>query len=69
MEIVELYKVLADGTKILVVEDRFRYKYLQEKPIYKGDVYSIPVKIINKRIVWMKPCLIGDEQYIFCEVD
>ena len=69
MEMVELYKVLADGTKLLVVEDRFTYKYFNEKPIYKGDVYSIPVKLINRRICWMKPCIIGEEQYIMCEVD
>lgn len=69
MEMVELYKVLADSTKIIVVEDRFKYQYLNESPIYQGDVYSIPVKVINRRICFMKPCIIDNEQYIFCEVD
>lgn len=69
MEMVELYKVLADSTKIIVVEDRFKYQYLNESPIYQGDVYSIPVKVINRRINFMKPCIIDGEQYIFCEVD
>lgn len=69
MEMVELYKVLADSTKIIVVEDRFKYQYLNESPIYQGDVYSIPVKIINRRIDFMKPCTIDGVQYIFCEVD
>ena len=69
MEMVELYKVLSDGTKLIVVEDRFTYQYLNESPIYQGDVYGIPVEVINRRICFMKPCIIDNEQYIFCEVD
>ena len=69
MEMAELYKVLADSTKIIVVEDRFKYLYLNEPSIYQGNVYSIPVKVINRRINFMKPCIIDNEQYIFCEVD
>ena len=69
MEMVELYKVLADGTKLIVVEDRFKTLYLQEPPIYQGNVYSIPVDIINRRINFMKPLVIDGEGYIFCEVD
>ena len=69
MEMVELYMVLADSAKIIAVEDRFKYQYLNESPIYQGDIYSIPVKVINRRINFMKPCLIDGEQYIFCELD
>ena len=69
MEMVELYKVLADSTKIIVVKDRFKWKYLYERPLYMGEIYDIPVKIINSRINFMKIETINEIQYIFCEVD
>lgn len=66
---VELYKVLADSTKIIVLTDRYRWKYLSDRPLYMGEVYNIPVALIDKRINFLEPCIINNQQFILCEVD
>lgn len=69
MDMIELYKVLSNNAKIIVVSDRFKWQYLYERPLYMGEIYDIPVKLVNKRITFLEPRIINNQQFIFCEVD